>query len=109
MAVGGIVRIVNGCEVHDGHLINTALPRNWLALFQIVEYLRAFLFGRMGWQPFNAVYLIISGAFGLFRKEAVIAVGGYRHDTMGEDIGIGGAHAPNIQRTTATLPGTFYP
>ena len=85
VAVGGIVRIVNGCEVHDGHLINTALPRNWLALFQIVEYLRAFLFGRMGWQPFNAV-LIISGAFGLFRKEAVIAVGGYRHDTMGEDM-----------------------
>jgi cellulose synthase/poly-beta-1,6-N-acetylglucosamine synthase-like glycosyltransferase len=85
VAVGGIVRIVNGCEVHDGHLINTALPRNWLALFQIIEYLRAFLFGRMGWQPLNAV-LIISGAFGLFRKEAVIAVGGYRHDTMGEDM-----------------------
>ncbi|MFA6052790.1 MAG: glycosyltransferase [Methylobacter sp.] len=85
VAVGGIVRIVNGCEVLDGHLIDTALPRNWLARFQIVEYLRAFLFGRMGWQPFNAV-LIISGAFGLFRKEAVVAVGGYRSDTMGEDM-----------------------
>ena len=85
VAVGGIVRIVNGCEVRDGHLIKTALPRNWLALFQIVEYLRAFLFGRMGWQALNGV-LIISGAFGLFRKEAVIAVGGYRHDTVGEDM-----------------------
>lgn len=85
VAVGGIVRIINGCEVRDGHLIKTSLPRNWLALFQIVEYLRAFLFGRMGWQAFNAV-LIISGAFGLFRKEAVISVGGYRHDTVGEDM-----------------------
>jgi cellulose synthase/poly-beta-1,6-N-acetylglucosamine synthase-like glycosyltransferase len=85
VAVGGIVRIVNGCEVRDGHLINTALPGNWLARFQIVEYLRAFLFGRMGWQPLKAV-LIISGAFGLFRKEAVVAVGGYRSDTMGEDM-----------------------
>lgn len=85
VAVGGIVRIINGCEVRDGHLVKTALPRNWLALFQIVEYLRAFLFGRMGWQVFNAI-LIISGAFGLFRKEAVIAVGGYRHDTVGEDM-----------------------
>lgn len=85
VAVGGIVRIINGCEVRDGHLIKTSLPRNWLALFQIVEYLRAFLFGRMGWQALNAV-LIISGAFGLFRKEAVISVGGYRHDTVGEDM-----------------------
>ena len=30
--------------------------------------------------------LIISGAFGLFRREAVIAVGGYLHDTVGEDM-----------------------
>jgi cellulose synthase/poly-beta-1,6-N-acetylglucosamine synthase-like glycosyltransferase len=58
---------------------------NPLALLQIVEYLRAFLFGRLGWAPMNAV-LIISGAFGLFRKEAVIAAGGYRHDTVGEDM-----------------------
>ncbi len=85
VAVGGIVRLVNGCEVRDGNLVDMALPRNWLARFQIVEYLRAFLFGRMGWQSFNAV-LIISGAFGLFRKEAVVTVGGYRSDTMGEDM-----------------------
>ncbi|MGH7231537.1 MAG: glycosyltransferase family 2 protein, partial [Nitrospiraceae bacterium] len=85
VACGGTVRVVNGCEVSGGFLINVALPQNWLALFQIIEYLRAFLFGRMGWSPINAV-LIISGAFGLFHRDTVIAVGGYRHDTIGEDM-----------------------
>jgi cellulose synthase/poly-beta-1,6-N-acetylglucosamine synthase-like glycosyltransferase len=85
VASGGTVRIANGCEVEGGFLTRVGLPRSLLALLQIVEYLRAFLFGRLGWAPLNAV-LIISGAFGLFRKEAVIAAGGYRHDTVGEDM-----------------------
>jgi cellulose synthase/poly-beta-1,6-N-acetylglucosamine synthase-like glycosyltransferase len=85
VASGGVVRIANGCQVRDGFLVKVGLPRNLLALLQIVEYLRAFLFGRMGWSPFNAV-LIISGAFGLFHKDTVISVGGYRTDTVGEDM-----------------------
>jgi cellulose synthase/poly-beta-1,6-N-acetylglucosamine synthase-like glycosyltransferase len=85
IASGGTVRIANGCTVRDGFLERVALPRKLLPLLQIVEYLRAFLFGRMGWAPFNAV-LIISGAFGVFRKEAVVSAGGYRHDTVGEDM-----------------------
>lgn len=82
---GGTIRIANGCEVTGGHLTKIGLPSNALAMFQVVEYLRAFLFGRMGWSPLNAV-LIISGAFGVFRKEAVVNVGGYRHKTIGEDM-----------------------
>ena len=85
VAAGGTVRVANGCQVQGGFLIKSGLPTNLLALFQIVEYLRAFLFGRMGWSPMNAV-LIISGAFGLFRKDTVIAAGGYRHGTIGEDM-----------------------
>ncbi|TCS71500.1 cellulose synthase/poly-beta-1,6-N-acetylglucosamine synthase-like glycosyltransferase [Sulfuritortus calidifontis] len=85
IAAGGTVRIANGCTVARGFLKDIGLPSSPLALFQIVEYLRAFLFGRMGWSPINAM-LIISGAFGLFRKEAVIAAGGYRTDTVGEDM-----------------------
>ncbi|MER3424720.1 MAG: glycosyl transferase, partial [Nitrospiraceae bacterium] len=85
VACGGTVRIANGCEVSGGFLVKVGLPRNLLALFQIVEYLRAFLFGRLGWSPLNAM-LIISGAFGLFQKETVVAVGGYRTDTVGEDM-----------------------
>ena len=85
IATGGTVRIANGCTVEGGHLKSVALPRNLLARLQIVEYLRAFLFGRMGWATINAV-LIISGAFGVFRKDQVVEVGGYRADTIGEDM-----------------------
>ncbi len=85
IASGGTVRVANGCAVRDGFLESVGLPRRLLPQFQIVEYLRAFLFGRMGWTPMNAV-LIISGAFGLFRKETVVAAGGYRRDTVGEDM-----------------------
>lgn len=82
---GGSIRIANGCEVRDGFLTKLDLPRNPLALFQIAEYLRAFLFGRLGWSPLNAL-LIVSGAFGVFRKQNVIEVGGYLTNTIGEDM-----------------------
>jgi cellulose synthase/poly-beta-1,6-N-acetylglucosamine synthase-like glycosyltransferase len=85
IASGGTVRIANGCVVRGGFLESIALPQKMLPLLQIIEYLRAFLFGRLGWAPLNAV-LIISGAFGVFRKEAVVAAGGYLHDTVGEDM-----------------------
>lgn len=85
VAAGGTIRIANGCRVRGGFLEKIDLPDHPLALFQIVEYLRAFLFGRLGWSPMNAL-LIISGAFGLFYKERVIKAGGYRTDTIGEDM-----------------------
>jgi len=85
IACGGTIRIANGCRVSEGFLEHADMPRNWLARIQVVEYFRAFLFGRMGWSPLNAV-LIISGAFGVFRRETVIAAGGYRTDTVGEDM-----------------------
>lgn len=85
VATGGTVRIANGCEVSGGFLTRIGLPTNLLALFQVVEYLRAFLFGRLGWSAIGGL-LIISGAFGVFRKEIVIEAGGYRTDTVGEDM-----------------------
>lgn len=85
IACGGTIRIANGCKVQGGFLVEAGLPKNPLALFQIMEYLRAFLFGRMGWVPFNAV-LIISGAFGVMKKDVVLEAGGYRTDTVGEDM-----------------------
>ncbi len=85
IASSGTVRIANGCDVKEGFVLKTGLPSNPVALIQVMEYLRAFLFGRLGWAPLNAI-LIIPGTFGLFRKEAVISVGGYRHNTIGEDM-----------------------
>jgi len=85
VAVGGTVRIANGCTVRQGFLEKIGLPGNFLALVQVVEYLRAFLFGRMGWSPINGL-LIISGAFGLFHKETMVEAGGYNPKAVGEDM-----------------------
>ena len=85
VATGGTVRVANGCEIEGGFLTRVRLPTNVWALFQVVEYLRAFLFGRLGWSQLNAM-LIISGAFGLFKSSVVIGAGGYRPKTIGEDM-----------------------
>lgn len=84
IAVGGIIRIANGCQIKNGVLIKAGLPRKMIERFQIIEYLRAFLTSRVGWERLNSL-LIISGAFGLFKKSAVVAAGGYNR-TIGEDM-----------------------
>jgi cellulose synthase/poly-beta-1,6-N-acetylglucosamine synthase-like glycosyltransferase len=85
VAVGGIVRVANGCTIEAGRVVRVGLSRAWLPLIQAVEYLRAFLFGRSGWGALRSL-LIISGAFGVFRKDVVIAVGGYLRGSLGEDM-----------------------
>jgi cellulose synthase/poly-beta-1,6-N-acetylglucosamine synthase-like glycosyltransferase len=85
IAVGGIVRVANGCDIERGRVKKVRMSRKHLPVFQIVEYFRAFLSGRMGWSKINGL-LIISGAFGLFRKDIVLQCGGYLHDTVGEDM-----------------------
>ena len=85
IAAGGIIRIANGCRVEDGRVVSVGLPSSALACFQITEYLRAFLVGRVAQSVMNGL-LIISGAFGLFRRDALLAVGGFRTDTVGEDM-----------------------
>jgi len=85
VAVGGIVRIVNGCTVKDGRVTRIAIPKRPLPIFQVVEYLRAFLGGRLGWSALRALPLI-SGAFGVYRKSAVLEVGGYDGTTDTEDL-----------------------
>ena len=84
VAAGGIVRIANGCTVERGQILDVRLPKSRLATFQVVEYFRAFLVGRVGWSRLGSL-LIISGAFGLFKRDEVEAVGGWRTDTVGED------------------------
>ena len=85
VAAGGTIRVANGSTIEGGRLMDVRAPRNPLAGFQVIEYLRAFLFGRLGWNRLGG-NLIISGAFGLFRRDAVLAIGGYAHDTVGEDM-----------------------
>jgi cellulose synthase/poly-beta-1,6-N-acetylglucosamine synthase-like glycosyltransferase len=84
VATGGIVRIVNGCVVDHGKVVDVRLPKSRIATFQVIEYFRAFLVGRVAWSRIRAL-LIISGAFGLFRRSVVEAAGGYAVDMIGED------------------------
>lgn len=84
VAIGGIVRIANGCKIEDGRVTDVRAPRSLIGRLQAVEYLRAFLSGRTAWSRLGML-LVISGAFGLFRREAVIEAGGYATDTVGED------------------------
>ncbi len=85
VAVGGTIRIANGSQIAAGRIVEVRLPRNFLALVQILEYLRAFLMARLGLGRMQAL-TVISGAFGLFRRELALEVGGYSHRTVGEDM-----------------------
>jgi cellulose synthase/poly-beta-1,6-N-acetylglucosamine synthase-like glycosyltransferase len=85
VAVGGTVRLANGCKVQDGIVTQVGVPRSWLARFQMVEYLRAFLYGRMGLNRWGG-NLIISGAFGLFFRQTLLNLGGFERGTVGEDM-----------------------
>ncbi len=92
IAIGGNIFPVNGSEVEHGHLQRIGLPGEPLAAFQTMEYLRSFVSGRLGWVLLDGL-LIISGAFGMFRKDRFLEVGGYmtgrgvyRKDTVGEDM-----------------------
>lgn len=87
IAVGGTIRLANGCVIKSGRLMKIGLPRNVLALFQVIEYLRAFLMGRLSLSSIGSL-IIVSGAFGIFRRTAAVAVGGYSHGTVGEDMEI---------------------
>ena len=85
VAVGGLVRPANGITLRDGTVANYTLPRKIIPAMQVLEYDRSFLSARILLDQFNG-NLIISGAFGLFRKDLVIAAGGYDPDTVGEDM-----------------------
>ncbi len=83
-AVGGTIRVVNSCTVEEGRVVDARVDGRWLAGIQTVEYLRAFLFGRLGWNLLGG-NLIISGAFGLFRRDYLTAILGYETGTVTED------------------------
>ena len=70
--------------MRDGRVVNKAIDRRWLSAVQSVEYVRAFFIGRLGWNRLGG-NVIISGAFGAFHRATAVAVGGYRHDSIGED------------------------
>lgn len=85
IAVGSMIRISNGTVFKDGKPVETHLPQKLIPALQVLEYERSFLASRILLDKFNA-NLIVSGAFGLFKKDAVLNVGGYKVGSVGEDM-----------------------
>ena len=85
VAAGGTIRAANHCSIEAGNVTGIKLSPKFWVRFQIVEYLRAFLFGRIGWS-FIGGLMILSGAFSIYRRKAVVQAGGYKLDTVGEDM-----------------------
>jgi cellulose synthase/poly-beta-1,6-N-acetylglucosamine synthase-like glycosyltransferase len=84
VAAGGKIRVVNGCEIRSGHVVKVGLASRLVPLFQTIEYIRSFQIARLSWSRIQSV-MIVSGAFGLFKRDLVLKVGGYFHATVGED------------------------
>lgn len=84
VAVGGTIRTANATRVQHGRVVRESVSRRLLSGVQAVEYLRAFLFGRLGWNRLGG-NLLVSGAFGLFRRDALLAADGWSPDTIVED------------------------
>ncbi len=85
IAVGGNIKISNNLIIENGEVVEQKMPKGFFVIYQIIEYMRVFMISRIAWNQYKS-NLIISGAFGLFRKDKVIEVGGYRTDTVGEDM-----------------------
>jgi cellulose synthase/poly-beta-1,6-N-acetylglucosamine synthase-like glycosyltransferase len=84
VAAGATIRVANGCTVMQGRMASERGPHRALAGIQAIEYLRAFLFGRPGWNRLGG-NLLISGAFGMFRRETLLETNGYVK-SVGEDM-----------------------
>ncbi len=108
VALGGIVRISNGCVIEGGELRQVRLPKRAIEVLQVIEYLRAFLIGREAWAQYNALP-IISGAFGIFKRDLVKAVGGYRAAAIGEDFDLVVRLHRHMQRSGSKYEITFIP
>ncbi len=85
IGTGGVIRIVNSCDVERGHIREIKIPAKILPRLQVLEDTRAFLLGRMAWSQLDGL-MLISGAMGIFDRETVINAGGYNIKTVGEDM-----------------------
>ena len=107
LGVGATIGIVNGCKIQDGQVVEFGLPDKFIPLVQVVEYVRSFFISRLA-GSYTGTLALISGAFGIFRSDIAIAVGGYDVTTVGEDLGICHQTAPAHDRPRNILCGILY-
>jgi len=85
IACGGVIRLANNCVIENGKVVSVNMPKTLLGRTQALEYIRAFVLGRMAWSRASGL-ILISGAFGVFDRKIVLACGGYDKNTVGEDM-----------------------
>jgi poly-beta-1,6-N-acetyl-D-glucosamine synthase len=85
IAAGGMVHILQTKMMNHMNRLSL-LTANMLVRAQMLDYLKAFYIMKTSLARFRAL-AIISGAFGIFSKQVLLEVGGYR-STLGEDIDI---------------------
>lgn len=85
IACGGVIRLANNCVIENGKVVSVNMPKSLLGRTQALEYIRAFVLGRMAWSRASGL-ILISGAFGVFDRKIVLACGGYDKNTVGEDM-----------------------
>lgn len=85
IACGGVIRLANNCVIENGKVVEVRIPKTLLGRTQALEYIRAFVLGRMAWSRASGL-ILISGAFGVFDRKIVLACGGYDRNTVGEDM-----------------------
>jgi cellulose synthase/poly-beta-1,6-N-acetylglucosamine synthase-like glycosyltransferase len=85
VAVGGGIRVANGSTIVGGRVVTPGVSWRGVGATQVLEYLRGFFATRIAWSEMNGL-LIISGAFGVFRRDLLVALGGFSRATLGEDM-----------------------
>lgn len=87
IALGASVLVGNGSEISNGKVKRIKMPRSFLEFCQLIEYTQIFLMGRVS-VDFLKSTMIVSGAFGFFKKSHLLRIGGYDIHSVGEDMDI---------------------
>ncbi len=85
VGVGGTLLPSNDLVISGPDIVERHAPTNYWVGCQTIEYLTAFLIARPAMASIGALP-IVSGGFGLYRRDLLIEVGGYRAGHLGEDM-----------------------
>ncbi len=85
IGIGSYYGLINGFKVYSGRIVERSFDLRPLIAYQNLEYIRTFIGNRIGWSSMNASP-IISGGFAIWRRDIVLAVGGFAEYYSSEDL-----------------------